>query len=254
MAGDYAADDLSRIRDFLDAARVAATLAELRDLLSDVVPSFGVDYFLMIHHVDFSRPAPGSVQISNYPAEFVAVQRENGGWRHDPALLACERTTAGFFWSEIDSIMALRGFQKRRFEEARSYGIDDGFVVPNHIPGEHSGSVHFAVSDSRPFPRHLSSVLQSLATYGFESARRLARIEQGPIVQWAPLTTRQIDCLLLAARGKSDTDIGQLLGLSAHTVNEHLEGAKRRYCVRTRQQLIVHALFNCQISFAEVLH
>ncbi len=252
--GEFSTDDLSRIRDFVEAARKVGDLVQLRELLALVVPTFGVDYFLMTHHVDFSRPAPGSVQISNYPAHFVAKQRESRGWRHDPALLACERTTVGFFWSDIEAIITLKEFQKRRFEEARLHGIGDGFVVPNHVPGEHGGSVHFAVSDDKAFPRHFSPALQSLATYGFESARRLARIEQGPLVRWAPLTDRQIDCLLLAARGKSDTDIAQLLGLSAHTVNEHLEGAKRRYCVRTRQQLIIHALFNSQISFAEVLH
>lgn len=254
MEGAQQSDNLAIVREFVRSAGEAQSLRELRELLADILPSLGVDYFLMAHHVDFSRPVPGSVQISNYPAEFVAQQRETRGWKQDPALLACEKTTAGFFWSEIDSIIALKDHQRVRFDDAKRVGIADGFVVPNHIPGEHSGSVHFAVSDAHPFPRHLATPLQSIATYGFEAARRLARIEQGPLVRWAPLTSRQLDCLLLAAQGKSDTDIGQLLGLSGRTVNEHLECAKRRYCVRTRQQLIIRALFNSQISFAEVLH
>lgn len=245
---------LERIRDFVTAARSLETIADLRGLLSDVVPTFGVKYFLMTHHVDFGRPHPGTVQISNYPVEFVARQRETGGWRDDAVLLACEKTTAGFFWSDVGQLIHLTEQHRRRFVESERWGLVDGFVVPNHIPGEYSGSVHFNVDIDKGFPRYMAAALQSLATYGFEIARQLARESDESTVVYAPLTTRQIDCLLLSARGKSDTDIAQLLGLSAATVNEHIEGAKRRYCVATRQQAIIRALYNSQFTFAEVLH
>jgi len=246
-------DILSRVREFVTAAQRMSSLPALHSLLSDVVPSFGVDYFLMTHHVDFGKPAPGTVQISNFPAEFVAIQREKGGWREDAVLLACEKTTAGFFWADVDRMINLTPYQRQRFEESARYGIADGFVVPNHIPGEHSGSVHFNVQQRGGFPRHMAAGLQSLATYSFEYARQLARMGGLP-VRPTPLTARQIDCLLLSARGKSDTDIAQLLGISKSTVNEHIEGAKRRYCVATRQQAIILALFNSQFTFSEVLH
>lgn len=252
--GMTSTDALACVREFVAAARNASSLRDLRDLLNDVVPSFGVPYFLMTHHVDFGRPAPGTVQISNYPGEFVAIQREKGGWRDDAVLLACEKTAAGFFWSDVGEIIALTAHHRARFEESERFGLADGFVVPNHIPGEYSGSVHFNVDRRQSFPRHMSAALQSLATYGFEIARQLARDSGATPVVHAPLTTRQIDCLLLSARGKSDTDIAQLLGLSRATVNEHIEGAKRRYCVATRQQAIILALFSSQFTFADVLH
>lgn len=246
-------DSFGRIREFAEAARGLESISDLRQLMSDVIGHFGVEYFLMTHHVDFGRPAPGSVQLSNYPAEFIAVQRERGGWRNDPVLLACERTTAGFFWSDIGQIIPLTTVHQRRFAGGRRYGLGDGFVVPNHIPGEYSGSVHFTVRTGKPFPRELASAFQSLATFGFETARQLVRSETDLPISHAPLTTRQLDCLLLAARGKSDTDIGQLLGISPATVNEHIEAAKRRYCVATRQQAIILALYNSQLTFAEIL-
>ena len=251
---ERASEAFPHVRDFVAAAQTAESLRSLQDMISQVLPRFGLDYFLMSHHVDFGKPAPGTVQISNYPAEFVAVQREHGGWRDDPVLLACEKTTAGFFWSDVATMMPLTDYHRSRFEIGRRYGLADSFVVPNHIPGEYSGSVHFTVGPSRPFPRHLAPALQSFATYGFEAARRLARTHDGSTVNSVPLTDRQIDCVLLSARGKSDTDIAQLLGLTRRTVNEYIEGAKRRYCVATRQQLIVRALFNSQITFSQVLH
>ena len=246
-------DSFGRVREFAEATRHLGSIADLRGLMSDVVRGFGVEYFLMTHHVDFGRPAPGSIQLSNYPPEFIAGERQRGGWRNDPALLACEKTTAGFFWSEIDQIIPLTARHYERFAGARRRGLGDGFVVPNHIPGEYSGSVHFVVRTGKQFPREMASALQSLATFGFETARQLVRGEDGGPIIPAPLTSRQRECLLFAARGKSDTDIGQLLGISPATVNEHIEAAKRRYCVASRQQAIILALYSSQLTFAEIL-
>lgn len=67
------------------------------------------------------------------------------------------------------------------------------------------------------------------------------------------LTDRQRDCVLLVARGKSDSVIAQLLNISPATVNEHIECAKRRYSVATRTQLIVRVLFRGEIWFADVM-
>jgi LuxR family transcriptional regulator, quorum-sensing system regulator CciR len=246
-------DSFARVREFAEATRGLESISDLRRLMGEAVVGFGVEYFLMTHHVDFGRPAPGSIQLSNYPPEFIANERQRGGWRSDPALLACEKTTAGFFWSEIGHIIPLTAGQHERFAGVRRRGLGDGFVVPNHIPGEYSGSVHFVVKTGKVFPRELASAFQSLATFGFETARQLVRCSDGMPIVAPPLTQRQRDCLLLAARGKSDTDIGQLLGISPATVNEHIEAAKRRYCVASRQQAIILALYNSQLTFAEIL-
>ena len=58
---------------------------------------------------------------------------------------------------------------------------------------------------------------------------------------------------MLAAQGKSDWHIGQLLGLSSDTAHQHIETAKRRYGVASRTQLVVRALFDQQITFADTL-
>ena len=68
------------------------------------------------------------------------------------------------------------------------------------------------------------------------------------------LTRRQYDCVVQAARGKSDWDAGHVLGISHQTVHKHLEEAKRRYGVATRAQLIVRALFSGHLTFGDVLN
>ena len=63
------------------------------------------------------------------------------------------------------------------------------------------------------------------------------------------LTPRQRDCVVLVAQGKSDWEIGQLLGISESTVHKHIEDAKRRFGVSTRIQLVVRSLFDARLSF-----
>ncbi|WP_363212617.1 hypothetical protein [Phenylobacterium sp.] len=43
------------------------------------------------------------------------------------------------------------------------------------------------------------------------------------------------------------------MGISHETVHQHIESAKQRYQVSTRTQLVVRALFDSQITFADVI-
>jgi LuxR family quorum-sensing system transcriptional regulator CciR len=58
---------------------------------------------------------------------------------------------------------------------------------------------------------------------------------------------------VLVAQGKSDWEIGRLLGISDSTVHKHIEDAKRRFGVCTRIQLVVQALFDARVSFSDVM-
>ncbi len=55
------------------------------------------------------------------------------------------------------------------------------------------------------------------------------------------LTPRQLECLRWVAAGESAGEIGRILNLSEHTVNEHLQAARRRLGVRTTTQAVMEA-------------
>ena len=55
------------------------------------------------------------------------------------------------------------------------------------------------------------------------------------------LTKRQVECLLWTEQGKSARDIGQILGISQRTVEEHLALACAALQVRTRLQAVMKA-------------
>jgi DNA-binding CsgD family transcriptional regulator len=50
------------------------------------------------------------------------------------------------------------------------------------------------------------------------------------------LSPREIECLRWVSLGKSDWEIGRILGISHNTAHFHVEQAKRKLGVRTRSQ------------------
>ena len=95
-------------------------------------------------------------------------------------------------------------------------------------------------------------IAQLVGAFAFEAARRVWRMRAGPSP--APqLTDRQRDCVVWAARGKSDWEIAQILGVGHETVIRHLKQARERYGVTKRTMLAVSTLFDGTISFIDIL-
>ena len=248
------ATPLGLIQDFVSAASKVSAMAELKQLVGDASQGLGFDYYALVQHVRFGVPSR-HVRLTNYPLEWLAFVREQTRL-HDPVLRAAERSSSGFTWDKLDSLVTMTRSEQEYMRRAERYGISRGYTVPNHVPGETFGSCHFVARQDREFPDRNISAAQALGNFAFEAARQLLA-ERGETseawIQPAPLSERQRECLLFVAKGKSDSIIGQLLNIKPRTVNEHIEAAKRRYSVATRSQLLVRALFRSEICFSEVL-
>lgn len=246
---------LEVVQEFVARADDVASMADLRGLVEGACRELGFDYFAIIHHIRFGRPTDDKVRLTNYPIDWIAILREEQGGS-DAVLRAAERTSSGFTWSQVDRFVQVTGKEQAKFRRAAAHGLVQGFTVPNHVPGETFGSCHFVVNHGKDLPQDSLPAAQALGSFAFEAARQLLQARAEPSERYlapVPLTDRQRDCLLFAARGKSDSVIAQLLNIRPRTVNEHIEAAKRRYAVATRTQLIVRALFRSEICYSEVL-
>jgi LuxR family transcriptional regulator, quorum-sensing system regulator CciR len=248
-------DGLTLVQEFVEAAADAGSMADLRSLIDDACRELGFDYYALVHHIRFGRPTSAHVRLTNYPEEWIAAIRQLNRVS-DPVLRMAERSSTGFRWHRIERLTKLSERDRAVFRQAARHGIGEGFTVPNHVPGEAFGSCHFSVRVGHSFPEEHVHAAQSIGSFAFEAARRLIATQAQPSEKYlepAPLTERQRECLVFAARGKSDSVIAQLLAIRPRTVNEHIEAAKRRYCVATRNQLMVRALFRSEILYCEVL-
>jgi DNA-binding CsgD family transcriptional regulator len=114
----------------------------------------------------------------------------------------------------------------------------DGFVVPASVAGGIAGAIAF-VGAKPEMDGVTRSTLHVIAQCAIEN---LVRLESMPHAVSSPLSPREIECLRWAAAGKSDTEIGLMLLVSARTTRFHLENAKRKLGVATRAQAISEAM------------
>lgn len=223
---------------------------ELAGALEEISVELGFRFFALTHHVDVRR-ASAAVRIHNYPdgwADWFDGEALGGS---DPVHRASNVTSVGFAWSRLDQMIALTPGDRRILELARSQGIGEGFTVPAHVPGEAHGSCSFACAAGERFAGEHLPLLQLVGAFAFEAARRIRRdrFSGGPVL----LTDRQRECVMWAARGKSDWEIARILGISEETAREHLRHARERYGVPKRTLVAVHALFDGTIGFLDVL-
>ena len=241
----------SRVDAFVRDVREVNTEEALGEALAAVSNDLGFRYFALTHHVDI-RKSSAAIRLHNYPpgwAEWFDGQRLGGA---DPVHRASNLTSVGFAWSQLSEMIALTANDREVLDLARKEGIGDGFTVPAHVPGEAHGSCSFAAEIGKAVREEHLPLTQLVGAFGFEAARRIRRLRE-PSSPVPRLTDRQRECVMWAARGKSDWEISHILGISEETVGEHLRHARERYGVGKRTVLAIHALFDGTIGFLDVV-
>ena len=241
-----------RIDRFVRDLRLVESEEQLSSLLESISLELGFAFFALTHHVDIRQAPQPAIRLATYPAEWVDYFDGQRLGPSDPVHRASHLTSVGFAWSEVPAMIPLTRRDRDILDRARLAGIGEGFTIPAHVPGESHGSCSFATRRGEPIEPDALPRAQLVGAFAFEAARRLWKIRA--VDKPVPgLTDRQRDCLLWAARGKSDWEISRILGISHETVIQHLKQARERYGVGKRTLLAVHALFDGTISFLDIV-
>ena len=123
-------------------------------------------------------------------------------------------------------------------------GIHGAIIVPTHLSRGRVGSVSWLSRDPgldlEPIWRtHRRALL--LAALQFMQIADRARGIQAPETGFIYLTSREIECLTWAGRGKTDQEIAAILGISPSTARFHIENATQKLNAVTRTQAVAKA-------------
>lgn len=234
-------------------ARMAACLSfpDLSHLLQMTCDEMGFSYFALLHHRSLVEESPSLVRIENYPRAWAAELIANHDPQADPVHEAACRINIAFTWDRLDQIIRLGAGQRRLLERARIQGLGCGLTIPANVPGEPSGSCSFAhLPDRLPLPA-VRRCAERVGGHAFLAARRIA----GYTARSARphLSRRELDCLRLVARGKTDWEIAAILGLGHETVRFYVKRARAAYDVTSRTQLALCGLRDGWIGFEEAI-
>ncbi|MGX7708220.1 autoinducer binding domain-containing protein [Methylobacterium sp. Gmos1] len=167
--------------DLVKEVKAAREPDEIVAVLTRAGRIFGYEHFAI---AGLPRSAgenlPGRPLVMHWPAEWASRYVARGYVRHDPVVAEARRTTAPFLWSEI---AIDRDAARRIMDEARAFGLGDGFCVPIHdLDGTESvvsfGAPRIDLSEEARSGLHL------LGIYAHLAARRLG--PAGPATQARP--------------------------------------------------------------------
>ncbi|HWH21970.1 MAG TPA: LuxR family transcriptional regulator [Allosphingosinicella sp.] len=250
------------VERFIEDSKRAATPRELESLLSSITGEMGFDYYALIHHVDLApmnraltHMEDGSlVALTNYPEGWVEAYVARNIVANDPVLLASHRSNVGFKWEDVPKFIDVTSAHRSITEDTRKAGLEQGYTVPAHVPGEANGSCNFAMRTGRRLPEENLLMAQMVGSFAFQAARAMVmKARSAPPLHVRPLTTRQLECLALVARGKSDWEIAHILGIGAESVKHHVKMAREHYDVPTRIQAAFRAVFESQLTISDVV-
>lgn len=224
--------------DYLGAVETLDSIEQLNAAFGAVIAPFGFTQFACTEVARPGLPALMRPLFGSVSDEWVRHYRERGYHRIDPALRTLFRTTAAFTWEEVEATDDDPRVAEL-FSEAREVRGEDALVVPVHGA---QGQIHCVVmaGDGIEVDAAIRPSLRLAAMYFAEIGVSLhEEAEEQPLI--GCLTDRQIECLRWVGEGKSDWEIGAILGISENTVHRHIEMAKQKLGVPTRVQAVVLA-------------
>lgn len=228
---------LDLLRSLDRAGSVEGVVKTVQDRLS----GFGVETMLAAM---IPEPfAPGafdrwSLVLDNVPDEWKKAYFVNGYIASDPIVRETLNRSTGFAWSDPDLARDNDARALRVMGEASDVGLRDGYTVPLTTVEGARGGMSFIGRRLEIAPEH-RGMLTLVASYAFGQALLLRG--QMP-VRRGLLSPRERETLQWAAEGKTDWEIGELMGISEHGVDSHLKSIRAKLGVTNRAQAVAEGL------------
>lgn len=229
------------IIDYRDFALSVDDWATYTAGTQDVARDLGFERVAALHSRSLIRRSSFLIRHDTYPMNWDHRLVARGYKIIDPILAIARRRIDGFLWADALARVRLTDSERAILEDARRFGIRQGFTVPANVPGEPEGSISFATRSTRKIGSEQQFIVNAIGRLAFDAARRLAgyAVEPGPVPQ---IGDRVRECIYWIARGKSDQDIADILGISHASVRTYVRSAFETLDVITRAQLVHEAL------------
>lgn len=184
---------------------------------------------------------PAIVAVRNTP-EGSAGTSNPAATARDPVIAKLKTSAAPFIYDQSTYVDSSAG---DLWEEQAPLGYRTGISMAMHM----TGGRHFllGVDRSESLPNNpdnlvrLMADLQLLAAFAQETAVRLLMPKIEPSGDMPSLTRREQEILKWVGAGKSSSVIGELLNISADTVNYHLRTVTAKLGVASRHQAVAKA-------------
>jgi len=233
---------------FIEATNAAKSSQDVAELYANALNHFGYDQFcysLITDHPSLGLNAGHGIQ-SNYPEDWMSHYAASHYEKKDPVPRHCFKTSQPFTWDFVVQTHNLKAEEKKVMNEAREARLLDGIAVPICGPNGELAGVGMARSTrGDPPDNNLLSKIRAITSHFHvaytEREQQTCSCDTENIGK-VVLTAREREILLWASAGKSDSVIGELLGISHSTVRFHMNNIFRKLNANERTLAITKAI------------
>jgi LuxR family transcriptional regulator, quorum-sensing system regulator CinR len=230
LRGDFS-ESFARVCQLLSELVLGKSPDNLTRLLNDIPPMLGLKHLAYVR-VEKARSNDVVIlsALATYPKEWQLRYFTRRYSEIDPFFLACLHATSPFDWRSIrDASLEASPQLAAFFSDAADHGLGgNGFTIP--VPDMSSGygilSFNSSLSDAdwEAYKDLYMGQLELVACLIDAAAIRNARLPSKKI----DLSKREHQALTWSARGRTASEIAEILGVSYATARSHLEGARRK--------------------------
>lgn len=234
--------------DFLTEVDQINDVPTLTNKFKRGIDPHGLDSFVCSGSLATGKTLQYNVMVEELPDGFLE-SFEQECMRNDPSSYLLMSSNKPFIWSELGARLgSASGGLKKTAAVANSFGMSDGICVPIHHPGGYVGAMGLA-GPTPKISRETAMIIQMMSIHFHDRVLELSTERERQAGADTPrhkdgsrLSPRERECVGWVAEGKTDWDIGEILGISQSTAHFHIENAKKKLKVPTRVQLVVKAI------------
>lgn len=221
----------------------AENLADLYSLCMTLSQEMGYDNFLYGVRINSSLTRPYQFIFSGYPSSWRSHYDAAGYASVDPTVLHCQKHVIPILWDKVtDNGKA----NAHVMQEAKEFGLSSGVTIPVH--GQTGEFALLSLSSDRAPERaheditHFLGEAQLFSCYLHEAIRRLVLSKEAVPLHKPALTSREKECLLWAAEGKTAWEISNILQISERTIVFHMANASKKMGATSLRHATVRAV------------
>jgi DNA-binding CsgD family transcriptional regulator len=210
------------LKDYESAVARAAGPEAVWATFSEYFRETVVDRVVYLHLPPIGAPDSRKPRLAaeGFPEELIVRYLGERLYRDNPVLQQAHQRAEPIYWVEILERGPANERERTFLEEFRKADLGNGVGIPVFGPDGRMGQcgLGFRKGVQRLHPEVLKE-FQWVCELGHLRYCALLVPALGPLPE---LSSREIDILAWVARGKSNSVIAEILGISSHTVDAHL--------------------------------
>ncbi len=229
---------MSKRLDLIDLASTPEGQRDFVAFLEKVSSSLGVEYATYAA----TNPVTGTMHaFTTYPDHWKTFYMEHELHNFDPTLQRASRSVAPVDWNRLQKDEEYT----RVFTPSRDFGIPhQGVTVPiRGLFGETGllcASASVSAAEWKKLKRDIMGSLLTNAVHLHDTVMKSEPLMKD--LRQPGLSRREIEILQWIAAGKSQMDVGDILSISARTVEVHLRSAREKLCTISTAQAVGRAV------------